>query len=146
MFTYFYLSLICAFFIYMLDYGLGKPGDERPVYGNLLFAWSFLLAKKALGSDYNIFALQYADQLQNASNALERKEIKRNFQDLVFRQGRTLFTWQKIVGMCPICTHFWFTIIIFLSVNIFYFHVNIIIFTLYFLTSHVLIRLLKKYA
>lgn len=139
------LSIIAALFIYMLDYGLGKPGDEKPVYGSLLSAWAFYLAKKALGSLYISLNQQYRDQLSNAKNDLEKMQIKRSFREIVFMQGRQLFTWQKIAGMCPICTHFWFSLILFFLVNIFYFHVNIIIFTLYFLLSHFLIRLLKKW-
>lgn len=142
--TFAALSLICAFFIYMLDYGLGKPADENPIYGNLLFAWSFFLARKALGKDYRGIKVQYIQQMKHATTAFERKQIQRAFQDLIFKQGRQLFTWQKIFGMCPICTHFWFTLIIFSMENIFVFKVNIIIFTLYFLVSHVILRTLKK--
>lgn len=138
------LSIICAFFIYMLDYGLGKPADEQPIYGNLLFIWSFYLAKKVLGVTFPPVERQYKDQLKHTTSPFERMQIKRAFQDIVFKQGRQLFTWQKIFGMCPICTHFWFTLIIFLLGNIFFFKVNIIIFTLYFLSSHVILRILKK--
>jgi hypothetical protein len=129
----------------MLDYGLGKPADEQPIYGNLLFAWSFFLAKKALGKkNYRQFLTQYQSQMKGTINPFERVQINRAYQDIVFKQGRQLFTWQKIVGMCPICTHFWFTLFIFLLGNIFFFKVNIIIFTLYFLSSHVILRILKK--
>lgn len=138
------LSIICAFFIYMLDYGLGKPADENPIYGNLLFAWSFFLARKALGKDYTPLLQQYRDQIADTDSETQRAFIYRSFQDIVFKQGRQLFTWQKVFGMCPICTHFWFTLIIFSMENIFVFKVNIIIFTLYFLVSHVILRILKK--
>ena len=138
------LSIICAFFIYMLDYGLGKPADEQPIYGNLLFSWSFFLAKKAMGVNFPPIERQYKDQLNHSTSSFERVQIKRAYQDIVFKQGRQMFTWEKICGMCPICTHFWFTLIIFFLGNIFFFKVNIIIFTLYFLSSHVILRILKK--
>ena len=140
-----YLSLSCAFFIYMLDYGLGKPGDEKPLYGSLLFAWSFSLAKKALGKKlYTNLYQQYRDQLTD--DPLHNAQVRASFKEIVFTQARELFTWQKIVGMCPICTHFWFTMIAFVvEENIFYFKVNIITFSFYFLLSHVIIRFLKRW-
>ena len=140
----FELSIICALFIYMLDYGLGKPGDEKPLYGSLLFTWSFYLAKRALGDEHKQIYSQYIQQLSNAS-AFDRKIITLQYKELVFMKARQIFTWQKVLGMCPICTHFWFTFFLFFMVNIFYFQVNIITFSLYFLLSHFFIRLLKKW-
>lgn len=134
-----HLSLISALFIYMLDYGLGKPGDEKPLYTSLLFAWSFYLAKKALGAMYPPIYQQYKDQL--TGNKLQDAQTKASFKEIVFTQGRQLFTWQKIFGMCPICTHFWFTLFLFL----FCFQGSFLNFTLYFLVSHLIIRLLKKW-
>jgi hypothetical protein len=140
------LSLFCAFFIYMLDYGLGHPADEKVGYGSFLFGYSFWLAKRAMGVMYPPIELQYRAQLADATSALERQQIKRSFQEIVFTQGRQLFTWQKAFGMCPFCTHFWFTVIAFLlAENIFYFQDNIIIFSFYFTLSHVIIRFLKKW-
>lgn len=141
------LSLFCAFFIYMLDYGLGKPADDQPVYGSLLFRFSFFLARKALGKDYTPLLQQYRDQLLDATTRTQKAALRRSFQEVVFMQGRQLFTWQKIVGMCPICTHFWFTFIAFILENIFFLKENIIILQVlfYFTLSHVIIRILKRW-
>lgn len=142
---YLQLSLISSLFIFMLDYGLGKPADDKPGYGSFLFTYSFWHAKRALGKLMIPIEQQCRDQLRNATDALTRHRITRSYQELVFIQGRELFTWQKAVGMCPYCTHFWFTAILFIVVNIFYYKENIITFTLYFLLSHLLLRIFYKW-
>ena len=148
---WFTLSLLCAFFILMLDYGLGHPADEKVGYGSFLFPFSFWLAKRVMGPLYPDLRKQYDEQLKAATNAIQRQQIKRSFQEIVFTQGRQLFTWQKVIGMCPYCSHFWFTLAVFtfalvFKENIFYFKENIINLAFYFTLSHVVIRFLKRYA
>lgn len=143
---YFSLSLLCALFVYMLDYGLGKPADEKFSIKELLFGWSFYLAKRRLKklNALRELTLQYMQMLQDA-NGEQRTLAHNNFRQIVFQKGREFFTYEMILGMCPICTGFWVTFFIFLPVNIFYYQVNIFIFTLYFLLSHLFIRILKKF-
>lgn len=136
------LSLFCAFFIYMVDYGLGHPSDDKQGYGSFLFGISFFFAKHALGVTYPPIELQYKDQLKTATSAIERQQIKRSFQEIVFTQGSQLFSWQKVLGMCPYCTHFWFTLIIFI---LFVPIENILTFSFYFTLSHVTLRFLKRW-
>lgn len=142
---YFYLSLISAMFVFMIDYGLGTPADDHPGYGSFLFKYSFWLARTALGDLHKPIYGQYLSQLSDANDKLTRHQIKREYQQIVFTQGRQLFSWQKAFGMCPYCTHFWFTLFLFLMVNIFYYKENIITFSFYFLLSHLLIRLFKRW-
>lgn len=137
-----YLSLFTALFIFMLDYGLGHPADETVGYGSFLFPYSFWLSKKALGVMYPAIEVQYREQLRSATDTLARQQIKRSFQELVFLQGRQLFTWQKVVGMCPYCTHFWFTVIIFIFFASF---ANILTLAFYFTLSHAILRFLKRW-
>lgn len=140
----FEISIICALFIYMVDYGLGKPGDEKPMYNSLLFGWSFYLAKKVLGNEHKEIYSQYIQQLSNAS-AFDKKIITLQYKEIVFTKARQAFTWQKVLGMCPVCTHFWFSLFLMLSANIFCLKENIITFGLYFLLSHAILRLLKRW-
>ncbi len=143
---YLELSLIAALFIFMLDYGLGHPADapEKIGYGSFLFSYSLFLSTLRLvkAGLYSDMHEQYISQ--KPTDALHSHQIKRQFEQLVFTQGRQLFTWEKAFGMCPYCTHFWFTLFLFIMVNIFYLQANIITFIFYFLLSHLFIRLLKK--
>lgn len=141
------ISISCAIFIYMIDFGMGKPGSDTPSFTHLLSFWPLFLAKMALGEKYDKLHKQYTEGLINADgDILQRKRIENEFHKVVFDNGRDLFYWEKIIGMCPICTHFWFSLIIMGVANIFFLKVNFIIFTLYFLIGHLSVRLLTKYA
>lgn len=143
---FFLLAILSAMFVYMLDYGLGRPGDQQPNYSALLFGWSFFIAKKTLQnlSAWDNLQDQYIEQMKGAVSPKHELEIKKSFREIVFNTARPLFSWQNIAGMCPICTHFWITFFLFLLVNIFYQKENIFIFGLYFCFSHLLIRIFKR--
>ena len=139
-------SFICALLIFMLDYGLGKPGDENFNKQALLFRWSFFLAKKRLkknGAWKSLYA-QHSQNLTFSISTEERLIYTNNFKMIVFQNAQPFFTYEMILGMCPVCTHLWVTLSIFLSVDIFYFSVNIFIFMHYLSFSHLLIRLFKR--
>ena len=142
-----YLSIFCALLVYMIDYGIGRPSDEKPGYGSFLFGYSFYLAKRRIvkaGLHKALYG-QLLEQLSNAKNNLERARIKKSYKEFVFTQGREMFTWEKAIGMCPVCFHFWVTFFILLIGNIFFYKVNIITFGLMFVISHALIRIFKKF-
>lgn len=145
--TYLAASIFAALVVYMVDYGLGQPGNDKWKHSDLLSFYSFFIAKKTLQmhSAWDDLHAQYVEQIKNAQTPVEVIRIKQSFKDIVFSQARELFTWQKALGMCPICFHFWICSVTFTIVNIFCQKENIIIFTLYFLFSHLLIRILKKY-
>jgi hypothetical protein len=143
---YFIASIICALFIYMIDYGLGKPGDKEPIHSLFSF-YTFWISKKTLQlfGEWQELNSQYNEQIKTCTSKKDKRQIDLQFFDLVFHRAKPFFTWQKVVGMCSICTHFWFTFIFFILVNIFCQKDNLIIFVLYFLLSHFFIRVLKKY-
>lgn len=124
----------------MIDYGLGQPGNEKPNYHALLFGWTLFISKRTLGHEHKEIFDQYQNQLKN-KNKFERKIITFQYRELVFTKARQAFYWESILGMCPICTHFWFTLIIF----IFFFQGNMFNLAFYFLVSHLIIRILKKW-
>ena len=134
MFNNFYLSLsiLCALLVYILDYGLGKPADEKFSTKELLFFWSLFLATRRLKQLNAWFALkkQHEQMIMTAtSDAASRVTIDNNFKIIVFQKGREYFTYEMMLGMCPICTGFWITLCILLSVNFFYYPVNVFFFS-----------------
>lgn len=145
-FFYLQLAIFCALLIFAIDYGLGKPGDDQYNPQALLFNWCFFLAKKRLIKTGEWWHMnnQLQGQLQAALSKKERLDIFRQFKMIVFQNAKDYFKYEKILGMCPICTHWWISFIIFLIVNFCYFQVNIFTFMLYKLFSHLLIRLFKR--
>ena len=145
--TYLFLALFSALLVYLLDYSFGQPGNEKWNSQELLSGWSFLLAKRRLKRDgaWQGKHQQLLNQLKEAKTPYDEKMIYKSFRQAVFAQARETFYWEKAAGMCPICFHFWITLITFIAVNIFYFEVNIFTFILYCLVSHLFIRILKKF-
>ena len=144
---YFGVALFAPLLVYMLDYAFGQPGNEKWNDKELLSGWSFLLAKRRLKKDnaWQQKFHQLNENLLKATNAYDRKMILKGFKQAVFIQARETFYWEKAIGMCPICFHFWVSLFLFSVVNYFYLQVNIFYFTLYLLFSHLIIRLLKKF-
>jgi hypothetical protein len=144
---FFLLSTISAMLIYVLDYGLGKPGDEKPNYKSLLFFWSFFLAKRRLikMEGWPNLKQQLDEQLSMASTPMQKATVINSFKEIVFITARPFFTYEMILGMCPICTHFWVSLIFLGTVNIFCFKVNIITFGFHLLLSHLVLRIIKKF-
>lgn len=142
-----FTPVLSALLVYLLDYGFGKPGDAQPNYRALLSAWPLYLAEKALrkANLWSCLHAQYVNQLDNATGAIDKANIRLSFRDIVFKQGQQLFTWQYAVGICPICTHFWVGLIFLLSENIFCQKENIFTFGLQLMIGHFFIRVLKKY-
>ena len=145
--TYFPLAIFSALLVYLLDYSFGQPGNEKWNSQELLSAWSLFLAKRRVKSDGAMSNLitQLQEQLSTAVSPYDKKIIRKNFNQMLFAKARETFYWEKALGMCPICFHFWITLFLFSTVNIFYFKVNIFTFILYLLISHLFIRLLKKF-
>ena len=144
---YFAVAVVAALLAFILDYSFGQPGNEKWNDSELLSGWSFFLAKRRLKKDgaWQEKFTQLNSSLLDAKTPYQRKVIRKSFKQAVFAQARETFYWEKAIGMCPICFHFWLTLCAFLTVNIFYFGVNIFTFILYFLVSHLIIRILKKF-
>lgn len=144
---YFVVAVFSALLVYILDYAFGQPGNEKWNDSELFSGYCFFLAKRRLKKDkvWKEKSKQLSENLMKTTIPYDRKLIHKSFRHMVFNQAKETFYWEKAIGMCPICFHFWVTLIIFLTVNIFYFRVNINIFTLYFLISHLIIRFLKKF-
>lgn len=140
-------ALFAALLVYMIDYGIGKPGDEKVNYKALLFIYTFFISKITLKKFglWNDLELQYREQMDSANSLSHRHQIQDQFKEMVFQTARPFFTWQSVVGMCPICFHFWLNIIFLITVNYFVQKVNIITFGLHLGLGHLFIRALKKY-
>ena len=143
---YLCFTMIMVLLVYMLDYGFGRPGDDTFNHHALLFGWTYILAKRRLKilGEWDDLARQQNAQMQHVTSIREEIEVNAEFRRAVVDRARHFYRWEMALGMCPICTTFWWTFFCFLMVNIFYCKVNIITFTLYFLLSHLLIRLIKK--
>jgi hypothetical protein len=109
-----FFSCLSAGLSMMLDYGLGKPGSIDPEdigVSEFLSWWTFALARRRL------IVNDMFDEIENVfiipkNDPYRKVFIIREFKRTVIEKGREFWTWEKIVGGCPICTGFWVALII----------------------------------
>lgn len=133
-------GILCAFLTAFLNYCIGKPGGDFSPYEIFSF-YTVWLAKgrlKKLGL-LEMYHRQYNDSLISAQHLYEYTNIKNDYKKMLYNAAEPFFTWERMVGMCSVCTCFWVTFItsIFFYENIVYLFINILI-------SHITIRLLNK--
>lgn len=157
--TFLILAVTPALLVYFLDFTFGRPSDEKPGTNDIFFSYTFALCKWRLKrmNAWAALAGQYNDGIGKIKSAVELAQFKKSFKKIVFDTARPLFTWENAAGMCPICFHFWVHLglnacFFIVGKNIYFLANNfcllnyLVTFVLPFLTGHLFIRLLKKYA
>lgn len=115
-------GLFAAFLSVFINYTL-QPGE-------IFFTYSYTLAK------WRLKKMGQWDQYENIIKDVgETKEAKK----LAYDAASEYFTWEKMVGMCVICTGFWIALIC----GLFY-TFNPVTLLEIILVSHVTIRILAK--
>jgi hypothetical protein len=139
------LSFIAACLTIFFNYIIGKPANEFSPY-EIFSSYTVWLAKRRLNS----FGLLKTYEQDFRENLIGKKpyeiiEMKSDFKRLLYHSADPYFTWERAVGMCPVCTGFWISLI----TGLIFYHnfpqwqdffelTKIVVF------SHVLIRLLSK--
>jgi hypothetical protein len=139
------LGFIGACLTLFLNYIIGKPSNEFSPYEIFSF-YTIWLAKRRLNS-LGLLKSYQQDFSQNlmGKQPYEIIEMKNDFKRLLYHSADPYFTWERAVGMCPVCTGFWISLI---TGSIFY-H-NFLLYQDFFeltkivVFSHVLIRILNK--
>lgn len=134
------IGLACAFLTAFLNYCIGKPGGDFSPYE--IFSFYTVWLAKARLKDVGLlenYERQYNDSLRANVFKYQHIGIKNDYKKMLYNAAEPYFTWERMVGMCPVCTCFWVTFItsIFFYENIVYLVLNIII-------SHVTIRVINK--
>lgn len=133
-------GILCAFLTAFLNYCIGKPGGDFSPYEIFSFYTVWLATKRlekiGLIKTYHD---QYNDSLIRAEKESEYISLKNDYNKMIYEAAEPFFTWERMIGMCSVCTCFWVTFItsIFFYENIVYLFINILI-------SHITIRLLNK--
>lgn len=142
----FMLGAVPALFSYMLDYGLGHPGDDRVNNKALLFRWTFWLSERRLkqSPQYTVFYNSFADGMKD-TDPMVKMANRDVFEQSVVDNGRRLFTWESFAGMCVYCTNIYIAAIIGLGSMGFACSTgnNIFVPIVIIITSHGILRKLK---
>lgn len=141
MIDYALIGILAAFLNHFINYVIGKPGSENFSPYEILASYTVWLSTRRLKEMqlYDKYIKQYNENAERLTNKAEAAAFKREFNEVLYNAADPYFTWERAVGMCPVCTGFWVS----LGVGL-VFSGNFVALGCIVVTSHVVIRLLSK--
>lgn len=136
-----FIGIIAAFLNHFINYVIGKPGSENFSPYEILAQYTVWLSTRRLKEMqlYDKYIKQYNENAERLTSKAEAANFKREFDKIIYDAADPYFTWERAVGMCPVCTGFWVS----LGVGL-VFTVNFVALACVVVTSHVVIRVLSK--
>ena len=134
------ISILAACVTLFLNYCIGKPASEFSPYEifSSYTVWLSIRRLKEVGL-YDQYSEQYHDNLQRVKTKYEVISLKNDFKKMLYNAADPYFTWERAVGMCPVCTGFWISLIIAILATGNILHIiEIVVF------SHIIIRIANK--
>jgi len=135
------IAFTAAFITIFLNYCIGKPSTDFSPYEIFSFytVWLSIRRLKEVGL-YDQYSEQYHDNVQRMKTKHEIISLKNDFKKMLYNAAEPYFTWERAVGMCPICTGFWISLIVSILVAASVLGmIEIIVF------SHIIIRIANKF-
>jgi len=134
------MVLLASAVTIFLNYCIGKPaGDFSPyeIFSSYT-VWLSIRRLKEVGL-YDQYSEQYHDNLQRVKTKYEVISLKNDFKKMLYNAADPYFTWERAIGMCPVCTGFWISLIIAILATGNILHIiEIVVF------SHIIIRIANK--
>jgi len=134
------ISILAACITLFLNYCIGKPASDFSPYEifSSYTIWLSIRRLKNVGL-YDQYSEQYHDNLQRVKTKYEVVSLKNDFKKMLYNAADPYFTWERAVGMCPVCTGFWVSLIIAILATGNILHIiEIVVF------SHIIIRIANK--
>lgn len=135
----FEIGLLSAGLTIFINYCIGKPASEFSPYEIFSF-YTVWLSKRRLKQMY--LYNQYQEQLYHSligKKNYEQVQIKNDFKKIIYDAAEPFFTWERALGMCPVCSGLWISLFFGLI-----FTQNILHLVIIIVTSHITIRILNK--
>lgn len=143
-------GFLAACLTLFLNYCIGKPGKEFSPY-EIFSSYTVWLSKRRLKKIglFEQYSEQYHENLNRIKTRHEAIILKNDFKKIYYDAAEPYFTWERMIGMCPVCFGFWislltgilFFIIIPIKFNLIIIFVHLVIIII---TAHVFIRILSK--
>jgi len=134
------ISILAACITLFLNYCIGKPASDFSPYEifSSYTVWLSIHRLKEVGL-YDQYSEQYHDNLQRVKTKYEVISLKNDFKKMLYNAADPYFTWERAVGMCPVCTGFWISLIVSILASANILHIlEIVVF------SHIIIRIANK--
>lgn len=134
------IGILSGFLTLFINYCIGKPASEFSPY-EIFSSYTVFLSKKRLKSLglWSKYQRQFQQGISLTNSKTEIISFKNDFKKMLYEAAEPYFTWERAVGMCPVCTGVWVAIISGL-----YFTQNILYLLIIIVVSHITIRLLNK--
>lgn len=107
------VGIISASVTHFHNYTIGKPSSEFSPYEifSKYTVWMSIRRLKVVGL-YDNYISQYNENLARQKTKSEIINLKNDFKKMIYDAADPFFTWERAVGMCPVCTGFWISLII----------------------------------
>lgn len=132
---------------YWLVYVMGEP-NQRDIakvdVGGFLFGLPLWLADRRLLQNHlaDDIDQEYVDAGSVTKDPIRQRELKEEWRANRFDRGRKFFTWERSLT-CPICLHWWLTVIfgvICVSFNLLNARAEVLLAGFIYLANHLFIR------
>jgi len=135
--TVIFIAILAAGLTEFLNYCIGKPGSKEFSPYEIFSFYTIWLSKRRLKQSRPKDWAYYQNQYSQIKSPDEIH--KKDFNKIIYEAAEPLFTWERVFGMCAVCSGFWISLFTGL-----YFTKDIVELITIVLLSHVTIRLLNK--
>lgn len=134
-------------FAHWFTYVVGSPLADAPKKidgGAILVALPFELAVRRLVKVkmWNGISLAHIQDLDVTSDPKTRAQMRKDHVADTIDAGRVFFTWERAI-LCPICLHFWLTVLVglvFILFDIMHARADVFLAAFVYLVNHFIIR------
>ncbi len=148
----FIIGILIGFLVLFLNYIIGKPGSDKFSPYEIFSSYTVWLSKRRLKKvgllwDYNH---QYKENEERVQSKSQLITLRNDYKIIYYEAAEPFFTWERAVGMCPVCFGVWVAIISWnLYLVAFNYHgfglfLNLIFLLSVIVISHITIRILSK--
>lgn len=137
------LMLLAYWFTYVAGGPLSSKPDDIDG-GAFLIAIPYRMAVRRLARAgmWKSIKSAYLDELAVTSNPKTRAEMKKDHKAETIVAAREMFTWERSI-LCPICLHFWLTVLVglvFILFDIMQARADFFLAAFVYLVNHFIIR------
>lgn len=134
-------GFIVAGLVHFLNYCMGKPASDKWSPYEIFSFYTVWLSERRLRQVelLDTYMEQYNENFERAETEHQKIKLKNDFNKMLYDAADPFFTWERSIGMCPVCFGFWVALITGLVFTQNLLHLSTII-----VISHIFIRLFNK--
>lgn len=134
------IGVLSGLLTIFINYLIGKPGGDFSTH-EIFSSYTIWLSERRLKrmDVWRQYAQQYNDGIKRTTWHHEVVMFKNDFKKIIYQAAEPFFTWERAVGMCPVCTGVWVSVAAGL-----YFTQNLLYLLIIVLVSHIVIRIINK--